>query len=241
MLHAILSDIHSNLEALLAVVDAASAEGATSIMCLGDVVGYGADPIEVVSLVSGRSGLTVRGNHDQAASEPGAEAGMNDWARAAAVWTREHMSEDEILFLSGLPLEAEADGALLVHASPRDPEDWGYILGTNDASRAFSSLRESLCFVGHSHVPAFFEETNSGARAIPLGELRLQHGHRYIVNVGSVGQPRDGDPRACFALFDSDDRTVRLVRVDYDADVARDKIIEAGLPRELGERLLKGH
>ena len=241
MLHAILSDIHSNLEALLAVVDAADAEGATSILCLGDVVGYGADPSEVISVVSGCSNLTVRGNHDQAAIQPGAEARMNDWARAAAVWTRERMSGEDVSFLSGLPLKAGVDGALLVHASPRDPENWGYILNTDAASRAFLSFRESLCFIGHSHVPAFFEETDGGARATALEELRLEAARRYIVNVGSVGQPRDGDPRACFALFDSVDRTVRTVRVDYDADVARDKIIEAGLPRELGERLLKGH
>jgi diadenosine tetraphosphatase ApaH/serine/threonine PP2A family protein phosphatase len=241
VLHAIVSDIHSNLEALVAVLDAAHAEGADSIVCLGDVVGYGADPIDVVSLVRESSSVTVKGNHDHAAVQPGAEAGMNDWARAAALWTREHMGEGEASFLSGLPFVGELSGALLVHASPEDPGSWRYILDSSDASRVFPAFSEVICLVGHSHTPAFFQQTDGGARAIAGDVLEIEMGCRYIVNVGSVGQPRDGDPRACFGLFDPEGRVLRIVRVDYDAALARDKIIAVGLPRELGDRLLEGH
>lgn len=240
-LRAILSDIHSNLEALLAVLEAADGGGASLVTCLGDVVGYGANPNEAVDLLSGRSDLAVMGNHDRAAFEPGAESGMNDWARTAAEWTRAQMGEDEAAYLSDLPLTARSTGALFVHSSPESPERWSYVLTLDDARRAFSSFREPLCFIGHSHTPAFFEEANEQVRALDGDTLELRAGRRYMVNVGSVGQPRDGDPRASFALFDSGSRRVKIVRVAYDVETAREKIISAGLPRELGDRLLEGH
>ena len=240
-LQAILSDIHSNLEALVAVLEAAERAGATSYVCLGDVVGYGADPVEAIRLVEEHDCVTVLGNHDRAAIEPGAEMGMNDWAREATLWTREHLGDHGARYLSALPLTAELDVAVLVHATPATPERWGYIIGEGDAASAFPHFVGPLCLVGHTHSPAFFEETNGGARFVGDGTLELVEGRRYIVNVGSVGQPRDGDPRAAFALLDGEEGTIRVVRVDYDVETARQKIMEAGLPRQLGDRLRDGH
>lgn len=241
MLQAILSDIHSNLEALRAVLEAADSAGADDIVCLGDVVGYGADPVEVIALVRERASAAVIGNHDVAAIERGAEDGMNEWARAAAVWTREQLDADAVEFLSALTLTATAGNALLVHASPTAPADWEYLTTERGASVAFRSFDEPICFVGHTHVPDVFEEVDGLARVAEKAEGSLLPERRYVVNVGSVGQPRDGDPRACFALFDPSERELRLVRVAYDVEAARNKIVAAGLPVQLGDRLLEGY
>jgi diadenosine tetraphosphatase ApaH/serine/threonine PP2A family protein phosphatase len=240
MRHAILSDIHSNLAALEAVLEACEALKPDSYLCIGDLVGYGPDPSGVIAEVRKRASVVVCGNHDHAAFDPEEDRYFNSWAREAIAWTRERLAESERRYLEGLELTAEVDGALLVHASPSAPRAWRYVLSAAEARPEFAAFEEAVCFIGHSHVPMAIAETQSGVSEIASGELALERESRYIINVGSVGQPRDGDPRAAFGIFDSDERTYRLVRVEYDAEAVSRKIIESGLPPFLGERLLGG-
>jgi diadenosine tetraphosphatase ApaH/serine/threonine PP2A family protein phosphatase len=240
MRHAILSDIHSNLEALEAVLAACEDLEPDSYLCVGDLVGYGADPSKVIDEMRTRAAVIVRGNHDHAAFDPAEDRFFNNWAREAIAWTRERLSGSERRFLQDLELKAGVDGALLVHASPGAPRAWRYVLSADEARPEFASFDESVCFIGHSHVPMVIAETSAGVSELPGDEVALEPGARHIINVGSVGQPRDGDPRAAFGVFDSEERVYRLVRVAYDAEAASRKIIESGLPPFLGERLLAG-
>jgi diadenosine tetraphosphatase ApaH/serine/threonine PP2A family protein phosphatase len=240
MRYAILSDIHSNREALTAVLEACATLGPDAYVCAGDLVGYGPDPSGVIADVRERDMLTVRGNHDQAALDPDEDRYFNSWAREAIGWTRERLTEEERAYLEELPFDAAAGGALVVHASPSAPRAWHYILSAAEAGPEFRSFDEPVCFIGHSHVPMAIVRTAAGLSEIPHDEVAVEEGARYIINVGSVGQPRDGDPRAAFGLYDSEERRYRLIRVEYDAEVVSRKIIGAGLPPFLGERLLAG-
>jgi diadenosine tetraphosphatase ApaH/serine/threonine PP2A family protein phosphatase len=240
MRYAVLSDIHSNYEALEAVLRVCDREAPDAFLCVGDVVGYGPDPSLVIAEVRGRKMAAVRGNHDQATFDPAEDQYFNSWAREGIAWTRERLAAAELRYLEGLELTREADGALLVHASPSEPRAWRYVLGAAEAGPEFSSFDESVCFIGHSHVPMIIVKDESGIAELRAAEVAFEAGKRYIVNVGSVGQPRDGDRRAAFGLFDSAERTFRLVRVEYDAEATSRKIIDSGLPPFLGERLLAG-
>jgi diadenosine tetraphosphatase ApaH/serine/threonine PP2A family protein phosphatase len=238
--YAILSDIHGNLEALGAVL--ADAAGRTDgVLCLGDVVGYGADPTACVDLVADRAEKVVGGNHEWAVTGRLALGWFNRWARAAAEWTSERLDSDHQAWLSALPLSAEVADATLVHASPARPDEWDYLLVAEDGWDAFSAFATRLCFVGHSHRPAAWSLGSSGPGWDPRpATMTLEAGRRYIVNVGSVGQPRDGDPRASYAVWDVDAGQVAIRRVVYDIASARRKIQAAGLPRVLGDRLGAG-
>jgi diadenosine tetraphosphatase ApaH/serine/threonine PP2A family protein phosphatase len=238
--YAILSDIHGNYEALTAVLEVVDDLDVDGILCLGDVVGYGADPNEVVELTRERVEVTTRGNHDHAAVDPSEEVHFNAWAVQAIRWTRDELTSDSLDYLSSLPYERVLPDVRLVHASPGEPEKWRYVLSPQAAAQEFSVFDESFCFIGHSHAPMIVLRTEVGASELLDGEVALPAGARVLINVGSVGQPRDGDPRACFAVLDLVDRSARLVRVPYDMHAARAKIIEAGLPRFLGDRLLLG-
>jgi diadenosine tetraphosphatase ApaH/serine/threonine PP2A family protein phosphatase len=238
--YAVLSDVHANLEALRAVLDDA-ADRADAVLCLGDVVGYGADPEACVDLVAERCEAVVGGNHEHGV------AGLMDlrWftplARAAAEWTRERLDAEARAWLGALPLRREVGDATLVHASPAAPEEWDYLLDPEDGYAAFPAFGTRLCFVGHSHVTAAWAQGSWGhEHARAPREVALEAGSRYIVNVGSVGQPRDRDPRAAYAVWDVEARTIAFRRVPYDVAGARAKIAAAGLPRFLADRLGEG-
>jgi diadenosine tetraphosphatase ApaH/serine/threonine PP2A family protein phosphatase len=238
--YAVLSDIHGNLEALRAVLDDADGR-ADDILCLGDIVGYGADPAACVDLIGARARAIVAGNHEYAVIGRLDLAWFNRYARAAAEWTRERLDTDCAAFLGALPLAAELHDATLVHASPRQPDEWDYLVSADDGLTAFEAFATRVCFVGHSHLPAAWSLGSSGPD-YERGEIdvSLDAGRRYIVNVGSVGQPRDHDPRAAYALWDVDARRVTVRRVPYDVATARAKIEAAGLPRFLADRLSAG-
>ena len=240
MRYAVLSDIHGNLEALRAVL-ADAATQADDVLCLGDVVGYGADPAACVDLIGSKARAVVAGNHEHAVIGRIDLGWFNRYARAAAEWTREHIDADCTSYLDALPLTAEVGDATLVHASPRQPDEWDYLVNLDDGVGAFEAFATRLCFVGHSHVPAMWSFGSSGPE-FERGdvEVTLDAGRRYIVNVGSVGQPRDRDPRAAYALWDVDARRVSVRRVAYDIAAARWKIEAAGLPRILADRLAAG-
>jgi diadenosine tetraphosphatase ApaH/serine/threonine PP2A family protein phosphatase len=238
--YAILSDIHGNLEALDAVLADASPR-TDVVLCLGDVVGYGADPVACLERVAERAQGVVAGNHEHGVVGLLDLAWFNTRARAAAEWTRRQLDDDHRAWLATRPLVLEVDDATLVHASPVEPQDWDYLLTAEDGYEALSAFATRVCFVGHSHCPGAWSIGSSGPAHEPRAvEVELERGRRYLVNVGSVGQPRDGDPRATYAVWNVNDHRVTIRRVAYDVATARRKILAAGLPRSLAERLSIG-
>ena len=240
MRYAVLSDVHGNLEALRAVLADAS-ERTDAVLCLGDVVGYGADPAACIDVVGERCQAVVAGNHERAVTGRLDLEWFNPYARAAAEWTHERLGADAKAWLDGLPVVTEIDDATLVHASPAGPEEWEYLISAEDGYAAFGAFATRLCFVGHSHIPRVWSSGSWGRDWEPHPEERvLEAGCRYIINVGSVGQPRDRDPRAAYVVWDTTDRRVAMRRVAYDVGAARAKIVAAGLPRFLADRLGEG-
>ena len=243
---AVLADLHANRQALEAVLEHTRAQGATHHALLGDFVGYGADPAWVVDRVRelvAEGAVAVMGNHDQATVQ-GASPGMRDEPRLVIDWTRAQLDADQLEFLAGLPLRHEAGGSLYVHANAWAPADWSYILGRGDAMRSLHAARARITFCGHVHEPCLYHLSAVGQAgdfvptpgvAVPLLPQR-----RWLVIAGSVGQPRDGDPAACWALHDTEAGHVTWHRVPYDHETAADRIRRAGLPLALAERLAHG-
>ena len=240
MRYAVLSDIHGNLEALEAVL-ADAAPRTDALLCLGDLVGYGADPLACVEIVAARAYAITCGNHEYGVTGLLDLDWFNPHARAAAEWTRERLDDDHRTYLAGLPLVAEVGDATLVHASPDRPDEWEYLVTAQDGFDAFAAFATRLCFVGHSHVASAWSLGSTRPEHLPGPiDLALERGRRYIVNVGSVGQPRDRDPRAAYAIWDVDAGRVEIRRVAYDHAATRRKIVAAGLPRFLADRLAAG-
>ncbi len=241
---AIFADVHGNLDALEAVLADARAAGAGRYACLGDIVGYGAEPDACCERVRALGcAAVVRGNHDHACSHRTSLAWFNPRAAEAARWTREHLSEENRAWLRTLPYRAVAAGAALVHGSLFEPPHWDYVVDTASARRHFERQRTETAFVGHSHVPCLFALRAGRVLGFrpPATPLVLDPGAgKYLVNVGSVGQPRDGDPHACYCLYDPEAHSVEWRRVEYDAEAAARKIRAAGLPDVLAARLLIG-
>jgi diadenosine tetraphosphatase ApaH/serine/threonine PP2A family protein phosphatase len=238
--YAILSDIHGNVEALRAVLQDCASQ-ADAVLCLGDTVGYGADPLACVELVAERAQASVGGNHEYAVAGRLGMEWFNRYARAAAEWTQQRLDEDHRAYLGALPLMTEVGDATLVHASPAQPDEWDYLVTAEDGYAAFAAFATRWCFVGHSHVPGAWSLGSSGPAHHPgCVSLQAERGRRYLVNVGSVGQPRDRDPRAAYAVWDVEAGRLQIHRVAYDVDAARRKIVEAGLPRFLADRLQTG-
>jgi predicted phosphodiesterase len=246
MRYLILSDIHSNDEALSAVLARVQRRKYDRIAILGDFVGYGADPnsvIEKVARIRKRKAM-IRGNHDKVVC--GFDAGelFNPIALKAARWTTERLSPSNLRFLEQLPIgPIDVDGAFVIcHGSPRDED--AYIFSDYDAYLNFTFSDASVCFFGHSHIPSMFTLRPHGIRVdVVRGKrvrIRLRKGYRYLINPGSIGQPRDRDPDASFAFYDSTEHAVTFERVRYDVEKARDKIRSAGLPGMLGDRLRMG-
>lgn len=243
MRYAVFSDVHGNLEALEAVLADASRQGPDGYLSLGDLVGYGPDPNECVARIQALGADAVAGNHDRAAVGGLDLDAFSPLARAAIEWTIQVLSAEARNYLAGLPLRLETPSFLAVHGSPRDPVE-EYILDLPTALAVFAGAEFRLCLVGHSHIPGLFLMERGGrigARALPPGEtIPLEPAARYIVNVGSVGQPRDGDPRAAYLVLDTSGRTVTLRRLRYPVGVTQRKITAAGLPVLLAQRLAAG-
>ncbi len=235
----VLSDIHGNKDALDAVI--AEAGNAARIWCLGDIVGYGPEPSACIAWVRENCDLVLSGNHDYAAFDPAVVRDFNPNAARAAEWTQAQLTPDEIAYLQSLPSLVEVDGVTLAHASPTDPI-WTYILSVVDARDAFGAFSGALCFVGHTHVAACYEEVERMTVRVPVvnDEPFPVLDGRFIVNPGSVGQPRDRDPDAAYLWYDDDAHTVEWKRVVYDIAAAQEKILRAGLPDRLAARLALG-
>jgi len=240
---AILSDVHGNLEALQAVLSRIEALGCDTLLSLGDAVGYGPEPRACVDILRRRAEINLLGNHDAAVTGATPLDLFNPHARTALEWTRGMLDDRDVSFLASLPVSSvHARGeAHLVHASPRDPEKWNYIATAAHAAGAFAFFEERICFVGHSHVPliVFRGKDGTGGLVDESGTV-LDEDLRYIVNTGSVGQPRDGDPRASFALFDTAGPAVEIHRASYDVERTQELMRDCGLPAFLVERLAVG-
>lgn len=236
----LLSDIHGNLEALQEVLAAMGRAGVSRIWCLGDVVGYGANPNECVETIRERAEVTVLGNHDIACAGGVDVSHFNPYAREAVEWTARQLTADHRDWLRALPLTAERGGVLLVHASPHEPAAWHYLVAVGDVIRGFRASAARLGFVGHSHQPAILVHRGEEFLQFNGTHLVMEEGARYLVNVGSAGQPRDRNPKAAFAVYDDEAGTVTIERVPYDVAKAQRKIREAGLPEILASRLDTG-
>jgi diadenosine tetraphosphatase ApaH/serine/threonine PP2A family protein phosphatase len=238
--YAILSDIHSNIEALDAALALTRADD--KLLCLGDIVGYGPNPNECVAKIRGRATATVLGNHDVAAIDNFGLAYFNPAAREAMRWTQRVIDAENKNWLNSLGYEFRMPEFLLVHGAPLNYFE--YILDKAGAARAFAATDAPIVFIGHTHIAEYYALAADGSIAHKHlqtgGEFVLAPGVRYIVNVGSVGQPRDLNPRASFGLFDSDARTVNIVRFDYAIARVQEKIVSAHLPEALARRLLVG-
>jgi predicted phosphodiesterase len=237
----ILSDVHGNLEAFQAVIDDLREEKVERIAYLGDVVGYGADPNDCLALLEGLTDWVVAGNHDYGSVGLTDIDVFNPSARSAILWTRDQLLPENQNYLRRLLLRRQSGEITFVHATPNQPEDWNYIFTFPEAEKAFQSLTGGLAFIGHSHRPLILaREKDSEVQVIHHEEVILESGVRYIINVGSVGQPRDGHPEAAYGLYDEAGKTYRLKRVDYDLATSQEKIIKAGLPSFLAQRLSQG-
>ena len=209
--------------------------------CLGDLVGYGPDPRFCLSLIRERTDAVVAGNHDYAVVGLTSLLFFNPYARAAAEWTAGTLTKDDRAWLKALPLTSTVGPATLVHASPHHPEDWDYLFSAEDGAVAFEHVSTPLCFLGHSHVPGVW--IHDGTRvSYHRGPSRIEIDStcRYLINVGSVGQPRDRDPRAAYVLWDEAEGWVEWIRISYPIPVTQQKIVRAGLPSFLADRLARG-
>lgn len=221
-----ISDIHSNLEALTVVLQRLETERVDRVYCLGDIVGYGASPNECVELVRRRCAAAVIGNHDDALIGRTSSSCFNPYARAALEWTMRVISDENLNYLRSLPLTLALDGLLLVHATPHEPAAWSYVLRPEDAPPHYAAMApHTHAFIGHSHLPVSFTDPDTG---------------RMIINVGSVGQPRDRDPRAACAVFDTVAGTFEWLRDVYPVQEAAKKIRQTNLPEFLAARLFIG-
>jgi predicted phosphodiesterase len=238
--YAVISDVHANAAALRSVLSDIRKRRIQSIFFLGDAVGYGPEPNESVGLLKSECKTIIAGNHDWGVLGLTETGSFNEYARIALAWTRGVLTADnqEILRTSPLKSEISEMNITLVHATPCEPEKWHYLLTLSDAEINFKYMHTDICFIGHSHRPFIIEMSLTGELKTNKQEMHKTEGSRYIINAGSIGQPRDGDPRACYALMD--ESRIELVRVGYDIQSTQKKMSDAGLPHTLIERLSYG-
>ncbi|MBI1977859.1 MAG: metallophosphoesterase family protein [Candidatus Omnitrophica bacterium] len=240
MRYAVISDIHSNWEALAKAGEEIEKRKVDEIICLGDVVGYGANPSECLAFVRKISSGIVMGNHDRAIEDTKLREEFNDWAREAIVWTASILSSEEKKQIREfVPIVIDKKRSVTwTHGSIHGPSEFHYIFSEFEACKSFLVLETNFGFFGHTHVPVLFSHKSKEARYLTAGTYHLTKGERYLINPGSIGQPRDRNPKLSLACFDSDELTLEIIRLDYDNKKAAEKIRKAGLPAYLADRLL---
>ena len=237
----IFSDVHSNLEAIQAFSRVIESVHHDKKVCLGDIVGYNADPNPVVKWIREEIDLILAGNHDYCVLDQMNASYLNPAAYRACVWTRSALTKDNKEFLDTLPVEKEEDGIYWVHSSPFEPTEWHYVSTRRKAEQNFDYFEQAICFLGHSHLPGIFEKNkNNEIYSYGASKLELDPESRYIINVGSLGQPRDGNPDPVFVFYDSMSHVVEFHRFPYDLPSTQKKIRACGLPSYLADRLSDG-
>ena len=239
MKYAVIADIHGNLEAFEVVLEDARNQKCTHYCCVGDVVGYGANPKQCLEIVRRMNMPCVKGNHDEYCSSEEDLEGFNPHAAEAVQWTRKQLTDEERKWLRDLKYVRLVASFSMVHATLDQPERWGYVFDKLMAAASFTYQNTSVCFFGHTHVPVAFIR-DSVVRGGTYSKFRVEPGRKYFVNVGSVGQPRDNNPKAAYVIYDLNEGSIELRRLDYDIPKAQKKILDAGLPPRLAERLAFG-
>lgn len=240
MKYAIIADIHANLEALNVVLEDIKAQGCTHVACLGDVVGYNANPKECMDIIRGMNIPVVKGNHDEYCSIETELEGFNPHAAEAINWTRDQLTPDDRQWLRDLKYMRLVGGFTLVHATLDQPQRWGYVFDKLAAAASLTYQNTSVCFFGHTHVPLAFVKEGSAVKGGTYSKFKVEPGKKYFVNVGSVGQSRDGVAKATYVVYDMQEPSIELRRLDYDIPTTQKKILDAGLPPRLAERLALG-
>jgi predicted phosphodiesterase len=241
---AFISDIHSNLEALKTVLADIEKKNVDSVICLGDIIGYGSNPNECVDLIREKCDLCIMGNHDSAVFAPSSELNFNSNALYAITWTSKIISRSSLTFLNDLHMTYETEDYTAVHSTPYDPYQWFYIASIEDALFNFNFFKTKFCFNGHTHVPGIIALNNQSGNIKVYKEKSFRYNpdpeYRYIINVGSVGQPRDGDNRACYAILDTGKKIVEYHRTAYNIQTYQDKMQKSGMPDFLIRRIELG-
>ena len=241
MRYGIFSDIHSNLEALESVISAYKNESVDNYLCIGDVVGYAANPKECIERVRNITAVTVAGNHDWATVNLFSIDFFNEYAKEAISWTMRNIGNADSDFLKSLKLFYKNEDLTIVHGTLDNPQEFNYLTDGYIAEETFSIMETNTCFVGHTHKPGVFMKGIDGRIHYSQDEpCYIRPENKYIINVGSVGQPRDGDPKAAYCIYDTEKKEILIKRVGYDILAQRNKIIDSGLPKFLGDRLLMG-
>ena len=239
MRYAVIADIHANLEALEVVLADSREQKCTHYCCVGDVVGYNANPKECLDIVRAMGMPVVKGNHDEYCSSEEDLEGFNPHAAEAVNWTRKQLSTEDRQWLRDLKYVRLVASFSMVHATLDGPQRWGYVFDKLAAAASFTYQNTAVCFFGHTHVPVAFVR-DSVVRGGTYSKFKTEPGKKYFVNVGAVGQPRDGNPKCGYVIYDLNDGTVELRRLDYDIEKAQKKIMAAGLPQRLADRLTLG-
>ena len=239
MKFAIIADIHANLEAFQVVLADIEQQKCTHVACLGDVVGYNANPKECLDIVRQKGWPVVKGNHDEYCSSEDALDGFNPAAAEAVNWTRKQLTVEDRQWLRDLKYQRMVTSFTIVHATLDAPQRWGYVFDKLAAAASFTYQNTAVCFFGHTHVPvAFMRDTL--VRGGTYSKFKVEPNKKYFVNVGAVGQPRDNNPKAGYVVYDVHEGTIELRRLDYDIPAVQKKILAAGLPPRLAERLAYG-
>lgn len=238
---ALVADIHANLEAFESVLADIEQQDVDQVFSLGDVIGYGCDPLACLDLVERHCSVRLMGNHEYVALGRSPLDNLNASARESILWTRSQLTDQSRQLIASFQMQHALEDVLFVHASPHEPEHWNYLLSAADAEPAFASTDARIVFFGHTHLPCIFSQGASGAIKSKVGHsFEPDIDGRYFVNVGSVGQPRDNDNRACYVVFDMDAGEVTYRRVAYDIERTQEKLIDARMPRLLVDRLVAG-
>jgi predicted phosphodiesterase len=239
MRYLLISDIHGNLEALEAVLAFADKFQPYQLLCLGDIIGYGADPKACLDLMSEKANLILAGNHDLVVSGLISANGFNPIAQQSLRWTSEVLADEDKELLSNFPLQYIDGDYCFTHASPIEPMSFHYVRTLEDVDEVLSSIGQRFCFIGHTHLPVIVRKKSKNGKLEILREMRihLDDNFRYFINVGSIGQPRDSNPDSCVVMFDEDYETIEFIRIPYDITTSRSKIISEGLPSYLADRL----
>ncbi|MFA6281466.1 MAG: metallophosphoesterase family protein [Candidatus Omnitrophota bacterium] len=240
MRYAIFSDVHGNLEAFEKAIEFFKQEAIGRFIFLGDIAGYGANPKEVIGLLKDMNPAIVAGNHDWGVTDKLDIENFSEYAETAILWTKKIITEKDKEYIRTFPLTHEEDDFFCIHGSLDAPENFNYITGINEARTSFLLLKKQILFVGHSHKAQIYYANTEGISFHPQSEISIKDNEKYIINVGSIGQPRDRDRRLSFCIYDSDEKLARIVRLEYNIIAAAEKITNAGLPAMLSSRLFIG-